>query len=113
MSKIADNVYGLLKRSFPHYTILKEHYVNFKGSKLFFDFYVKELNVLIEVQGRQHEGFVKHFHEDASGFLASKQRDNLKIEYCECKDLTLITFTDGEKLSEKNLVKKIWSKMNG
>lgn len=111
MSKLSENVYALLKRSFPHYTIIKEYYVPFKGTRLFFDFYVKELGILIEAQGRQHDEFVKHFHTDACGFMESKRRDNLKLEYCEHKELVLITFDDSDKLTEKCLLNKVWSKM--
>lgn len=111
MSKLSENVYALLKKVFPHYTILTEHFVVFKGSRLFFDFYIKEMGILIEAQGRQHDEFVKHFHGDAGGFLAAKQRDHLKMEYCEKKDLLLITFDEKEELSAKKLLNKVWSKM--
>ena len=111
MSKLSENVYALLKKVFPHYTIITEHFVFFKGTKLFFDFYIKEMGILIEAQGRQHEEFIKHFHGDAGGFLAAKQRDNLKIEYCEKKALVLITFDEKEELSTKRLLYKIWSTM--
>lgn len=113
MSKLSDDVYSLLKQCFPHYTIIKEYYISLDGSKLFFDFYVKELGILIEAQGRQHEEFIKHFHTDAGGFLASKHRDNLKLEYCERKNLILILFDDKDELTEESLLNKIWSRING
>ncbi len=111
MSKIADSVAALLDEICRHNTIVREHYVNYKGKRLFFDFYVKEINVLIEVQGRQHEEFVEHFHTDRQGFIASRRRDNLKIEYCQENDITLVTINHDEKLTKDRLLNKIWAMM--
>jgi hypothetical protein len=111
MSKLSDTVYKLLKQIFPHNVILSEHYVNFKGERLFFDYYIKDLGVLIECQGRQHDHYVEHFHGDAEGFKSSKKRDNLKIEYAEQESLTFISINEGERLDEMYLLDKIWSKI--
>lgn len=110
MSKIADYTYDLLKDAFPHHTILTEYYVKYKGNKLFFDFFVKELNVLFEVQGRQHDEYVSHFHGDRDGFLNSKRRDNLKKEYCQLNGLSLIEIRD--ELTKDELLKEIWKGIN-
>ncbi len=107
MSKIADDTYVLLKTTFPHNLIDKEHYVNFKGHKLYFDFYVKDLGILIECQGRQHDGYVQHFHGDRAGFIASKKRDNLKIEYCEKEKYVFVTINDGEQLTKEDLLDRV------
>jgi len=111
MSKLANDVYTVLKKVFPHNVIIKEHYVSFKGARLFFDFYIKDLGVMVEAQGRQHNEFIQHFHVDRAGFMASKRRDSLKYEYCEKEDLILISFNDDDILDESNLLNKIWSKV--
>jgi len=110
MSKLSNKVYNLLQELFPHNSIQKEYYVKFKGSRLFFDFFIKELSVVIEVQGRQHSEYIKHFHVDREGFLASKRRDNLKKEYCEQHDLVLVEIEDD--ISKDDMLEKIWSGMN-
>jgi very-short-patch-repair endonuclease len=108
ISKLSDKVFELLKELFPHNRIKAEYYVNYKGKKLFFDFYVHELGLLIEVQGQQHTKFVKHFHGDKEVFLAQKNRDNLKIEYVqENQLLSLIRFNYNEKVTKDLLLKKI------
>lgn len=94
MSKIADDVYDVLKKEFPFTCIEKEYYVNYKNTKLFFDFYIKSLGLLFECQGRQHTQFVKHFHGDITDFYAQRRRDSLKVEYCEENDLTLVLLFD-------------------
>ena len=65
MSKIANEIYSILEDIFPKHLgnrIQKEIYIPYKNAKLFFDFYIREIGVYIEVQGRQHTEFVKHFH---------------------------------------------------
>jgi len=72
MSIIADKIGGILDNMFPRLLaprITKEIYIHYKGQKLFFDFYVKEIGVYVEVQGRQHTEFVKHFHGNKEAFF--------------------------------------------
>lgn len=108
MSIQADKVKVLLDKIFPNYRIIPEHFIKYKNTKLFFDFYIKELGVLIEVQGKQHLEFVKHFHTERSAFLAQKHRDNLKLEYVvNSKKLTLVYIFYYEKVTKKLLINKI------
>jgi very-short-patch-repair endonuclease len=110
MSKIADKVYDILVDMFPRLSaprITKEIYVNYSGQRLYFDFFIKELGVYIEVQGRQHTEFVKHFHGERDAFLAQKTRDNLKIQYVEEKGQCLIRFNYNEKITKTLVRKKI------
>ncbi len=108
MSAIANKVYGLLKELFPYNVIIKEHYLYYKGTRLFFDFFVKDLGIHIEVQGRQHFEFVKHFHGSKETFFKQRDRDNLKIEYIqENKKFCLVRFYDGENLNKDNVLERI------
>lgn len=112
MSKQAKKVYTCLKKIFPQAKIRPEHYVNFKGTRLFFDFYLSQYNILIEVQGRQHYEFIKHFHIDAEGYNKSKFRDNLKIEYAELSNMTLVLIKYDEKINKSRLLKLISEAQN-
>lgn len=107
MSKKADEVYDILKKNWPHNIILKEHYVNYKGVRLFFDFYMKDLNILFEIQGRQHKEFVKHFHGDRAGFFEQKKRDNLKQEYVEINSIPLVMVEYNEEIDFFKLAGKM------
>ena len=109
MSELADHIAQLLTAIFPtFFTVKREHYINYKGQKLFFDFYIKDLWLLIEIQGRQHSEFVEHFHGDREGFIKSKARDNLKVEYCQKNDLELLTINYDEKVETTDqLLEKI------
>jgi len=76
--------------------VQSEYYVNFRGNRLFFDFYVPEINTLFECQGEQHFKMVRFFQEDKEAFLNQKKRDNLKLEYIqkENKYLVYINYDD-------------------
>jgi len=109
MSAISNKVYSILKELFPLNIIIKEHYVKYKGSKLFFDFYIKDLNVLVEVQGRQHTWFIKHFHGDKQKFIGQKKRDNDKIEYAQENDIAFTRFGFDEKITKDLVMRKIYN----
>jgi len=107
-SKQANTIYTLLIDSFPHSTVIKEFYIKFGGQQLYFDFFIKDYNILVEVQGRQHAEYVSHFHGDKQGFLESKKRDNLKKAYCEENNLTLVCINYDEDIdTTTKLLEKI------
>ena len=110
MSKIADKVHSILLELFPSNPIKQvfcEYYINFMGKKLYFDFYIKSLNLFIEVQGRQHVQFVKHFHGDRKTFLAQKERDNLKRVWAEENDFSLFRILYNEHITKQLVLDKI------
>jgi len=116
MSKIADKIYEILNGMFPRLSaprITKELYIHYKGQKLFFDFFIKELGVYVEVQGRQHTEFVKHFHGEKEAFQSQKMRDNLKIQYVEEKGQCLVRFNFNEKITKALIKKKIGKVLEG
>lgn len=93
-SKIANDTYNTLKEIFPYNRIIKEHYIYYKNTRLFFDFYIPELLLLFECQGIQHLKYIKHFHGSVENFRSQKKRDNLKVEYVEGNLLTLVLLYD-------------------
>lgn len=110
MSVTATLVHSILDELFPanpHRRVFPEYYVKYKGVRLFFDFYIKELEVFVEVQGRQHIRFIKHFHGTIENFRGQKMRDNLKIEYTQENDKCLVRIYDTEKITKALVYKKI------
>jgi len=113
VSKIAADLYVVLKELYPFAKITPEHYVNFKNTRLLFDFYIRNMNLLFECQGRQHTEFVKHFHGIKENFYGQKRRDNLKVEYCENSGLTLVFFYDTiDKINKETVLKRIYEAMD-
>jgi hypothetical protein len=116
MSKIADSVFKILNRLYPpipYKRVHQEIYVPYKGTKLFFDFFIRELGIFVEVQGEQHEKFVKHFHGDKAGLDAQRARDNLKLQYVEEKKKCLIRFKYNENITEELVKNKINKVLEG
>lgn len=110
MSLTANKVQCILEQLFPanpFKRVFMEHYVPYRGVRLFFDFYVRSLGVLVEVQGAQHTRFVKHFHGTAESFKGQKYRDNLKIQYVQENGLYLIRLYDTENIDEDLVLEKI------
>ena len=59
-------------------------------SKLRFDFFVKELNLLIEAQGSQHYVHNPLFHRKGNTLESQQQRDAIKREYCKTNNIQLL-----------------------
>jgi hypothetical protein len=113
MSQLADDVYDNLKKIYPFDCIIKEHYVFYNNTRLFFDFYIKTLNILIECQGEQHFKYNSHFHSDIKSFYAQKRRDNLKVEYCTFSNTPLVYFYDKKDTITPNLIlNRIYEALN-
>lgn len=115
MSDIATQVHSILTKLYPPVPfkqVFCEHYVNYKGQKLFFDFYLKKLGVLVEVQGQQHTRFVKHFHQHKSAFVQQRERDNLKRIWAEEEGLHLVRINFDEIITEELILDKILGALN-
>jgi hypothetical protein len=82
-----------------------------KGA-LLFDFYIPELEWLIEYHGRQHYEFVEFFHKTLQGFEDRLRRDLIKKTYAEKNHNFLeIPYWDFENI-EKLIGEKIKSLTN-
>ncbi len=113
-SLLAKSVQQTLKEIFPNTRIKEEYYVNYDGQKLFFDFHIPTLSIVVEVQGVQHTEFNKHFHGSAENFKESKKRDRLKSEWCHLNDVTLVYVNHNEiPIKTKDLLKKIEEAQDG
>lgn len=115
MSLIATQALSILNELFPPppmRRVVAEHYILYKGTKLYFDFYIPEYSLFVECQGQQHFNFVPHFHGDASGYKDQKKRDNLKIEYIQDNNLYLVYLNYNEIITKDLLYTKIHKAMD-
>jgi hypothetical protein len=93
ISAIAKKAHYILDEIFPANPFTRvfcEHYVNYKGQRLFFDFFIKELSCFVECQGQQH-----------------KYRDNLKIDYVQKNNMYLMRINYDEAISKELVMYKI------
>lgn len=86
----------LLKELFPFDTISEEVEIPGSGG-LRLDFFLPLRKIVLEVQGQQHYHYIRHFHQSAVGFLASKKRDQKKREFCENNNFMLIELKYNER----------------
>jgi len=94
-SKLQYKIGQKLKKQFKNEVILEEVYI--KNEKLFFDYFLPHLKLVVEVQGRQHSEHVSFFHKTKHLFHEQLDRDRRKEELCKKNNLTLLYVnTDGE-----------------
>lgn len=70
------------------------------GTRLTLDLYNANKKIAIEVQGRQHTGFVKFFHGHRMNFLHQLKRDQTKEKFCEINGIKLLTVYEKDEVSE-------------
>lgn len=110
MSVLSEEVFLLIKQVFPRYKVFKEHFVLYKNRRLLFDFYLPELLIVIEAQGRQHDEFVEHFHKDAYGFADHKKRDRLKKEWAIETGITLVEFREEDMpMTKEEFIRRVYN----
>lgn len=101
-SKLQKFTATTLYQEFPHLTI-KENYwpewlQNPDGGFLELDFYLPEIKIAIEVQGKQHYEYVPYFHGNYDGFLAQLKRDQIKRDTCAIEGIRLIEIDNEQDL---------------
>ena len=90
-------IFGEKVKIFPEYVI---------GENLRIDFYLPDLNIAVECDGRQHEVFVEHFHKTAQGFRDSQKRDTRKEELCLRGKIPLVRFSNEEDVNRDEFFKR-------
>ncbi len=108
MSALSDQVLAVIMELFPQIKVKKEELVMYKGQKLFLDFWLPQLGIVVEVHGEQHDGFVEHFHKDGQGFRSSKKRDSLKEEWVGINGYSFVVIRESElPITKEALLEKI------
>lgn len=91
-SKLQRYVSQKLSINFGQFYIRENHrpkWLVYEGARLELDFYIEEMSVAIEVQGRQHYIYVPHFHGDYKNFSKRLSRDYFKRHICSLKNIKL------------------------
>lgn len=68
-------IYRFLKELYPYYDVIYEATL---PNGMRFDCFVKQIGVVVELDGAHHTKFVKHFHRDENGFLLQQLKDSKK-----------------------------------
>ena len=80
MSSLELKIKGLLQKG--HFYIEREKIFKDCYNGLYrYDFFLPEINTLVEVNGEQHYIYNKKFYKNKSEFLKAQERDRRKISY--------------------------------
>lgn len=72
------------------------------GTRMTFDFYNASKRIVVEVDGKQHYSFNKHFHSNSrQKFLDQLKRDDLKHTFCELNKINLVRIREDLDLQEQ------------
>lgn len=97
-------IYQFLKDLYPNYDIIYEAVL---PNGMRFDCFVKQLGIVIELDGAQHTQFVKHFHTDYNGFIKQQIKDKFKDSLAESLGIKLIRINQSECPKTKEELKQI------
>ena len=102
----------ILSEEYSSYTVFQEYPVQIRNASgvnhyLMFDFYIKEMGMVIECQGEQHFKPNSHFFSGKASFQRMKDNDAMKREWCEVNDLMFIELLFSEKITSSLLKSKI------
>ncbi len=109
-SKAAERVWKALLLS--GFTILPEYDL---GERLRGDFLLRELLVIVEIDGKQHTVYNSFHYDGKDDFRAAKARDQRKAVLCEQQGLNLIRLDEDEVMASsgpQELLALILSKLS-
>jgi hypothetical protein len=98
-SKIQFAAKQFLKDYWKTHVVFEEFPV--AGTRLKFDFYNANKNIVIEINGQQHIKYVPFFHKRRSNFVSQIRRDQQKIDFCELNNIKFIEIYSEKELSKK------------
>ncbi len=96
MSQLSDTIYSSLKQLYPLLIIKKEFHIKTRGRDFFFDFFLPQLNLLVEADGMQHEEYSSLFHRSETDLFFQRERDRLKEEWACDNGYNLVRFKQKE-----------------
>lgn len=104
-SSMEESAYQILKRIYPYYTIKEQEYIEEIG--LYFDIYIPELRLAIELDGVQHYEQNDFFHgkglKGMEKFFKGKEYDSIKDKYALNHNIYIIRIPYNIKITEDNI----------
>ena len=87
----------LLKKHFPFDSILEELYI---PDGFYLDYFLPLRKMAFEINGRQHDEYVEHFHGSKKGFARAKSRDVNKARWCLINNIDLYVVYSVDDMKE-------------
>lgn len=102
VSQLHSKARALLQQMYPMDAILEE--VLLPGTRLFADFYIHRLKMMVEVHGEQHYKYNTHFFSSKRDFLEAKKRDQDKKNWAELNGITLVELPFNEQKNWETII---------
>jgi hypothetical protein len=110
-SALHKSILSLTQKIFPHFDVEQEYSIKVRNNfnrltTLYLDIFIPKLKVAIECHGRQHFECIKHFGGKDS-LKTQQMNDRLKAKWCEDNEVALVIVKYDDKITLKQLEKKI------
>lgn len=92
-SKVQYRFGQRLRALFPDEMLLEEFVIP-KSGGLALDFFLPIIGWAFEVNGRQHDEYVRFYHGKRTGFVKQRHRDQDKQEWCDLNKVSLFRIRD-------------------
>lgn len=102
MSKIEDKFARIFEKSNIKY-VREKTFSNLKNGRLRYDFYLPELNILVEVDSMLHFEETPKFHKNTHEFKHAQQNDRLKNSYALSHNIPLYRCPEWEFKNINNI----------
>jgi very-short-patch-repair endonuclease len=112
-SHLEETLDAALKELYPFDNIAEDMPIKVRGRTLYVDRVVRGIKLAIEIDGRQHDEFVAHFHGDASGFKSHKERDALKEAWLQANGYSIVRFKHNDTVTAETLRAAILEALDG
>lgn len=101
-SELHKQARKIIYELFPTTMILEEVPVKLtaKGNTVYFDYYLPQIDMAIEVHGKQHYFFSTLFHADRQAFIKQQKTDRDKATFCELNRITFIELPYNEEIEQ-------------
>jgi very-short-patch-repair endonuclease len=104
ISKAQVEIYELVRSLFPHARVIMNYPL---GNRQTIDIFVKDFNIGIEVDGKQHDNFVEFFHKNLLGFNIQKLLDRKKEVLCKELGIVLVRIKYDKGVNKDTLLRRI------
>lgn len=114
-SKMHKIVLGWIRKYFPGFSIKENFHITYRGRDLYIDARLKNatMTIFVEIDGEQHDRYVKHFHGNLSEFQDLQLRDSLKEEFAECYEILFLRIKQNFKMTGTDFKMLMFKLMTG
>jgi very-short-patch-repair endonuclease len=92
--------------------VKSEKTIRVRGKTLYVDRVIEAYKIAFEIDGRQHNEYVEHFHGDAQGFTDAQTRDRFKEQWLTANGYSLVRFNFDEAVTAQSVRDRLVAALN-